>query len=86
MGRTEYYDDPNAPKANSIVVAVTAFITDDQDRVLLIQRTDNGRWAMPGGQQEIGETITQTAIRETKEETGIDIEITGLIGIYSDPR
>lgn len=84
MGRIEYYDDPNAP--NSIVVAVTAFVTDDQDRVLLIQRTDNGRWAMPGGQQEIGETITQTAIRETKEETCIDLEVTGLIGIYSDPK
>jgi ADP-ribose pyrophosphatase YjhB (NUDIX family) len=86
MPRTEYYNDPNAPRANSIVVACTAFVLDDQDRVLMIQRSDNGLWSIPGGAMDIGETIAQTAIRETKEETGIDIEVTGIVGVYSNPN
>lgn len=48
MARTEYFHDPIAPKPNSIVVAVTAFVLDDQGRVLLIRRTDNELWALPG--------------------------------------
>jgi ADP-ribose pyrophosphatase YjhB (NUDIX family) len=62
-----------------------AFVHDNEGRILMIHRTDNDMWALPGGAQDIGETIAQTAIRETKEETGIDIEITGLVGVYSDP-
>lgn len=85
MARTEHYHDPNAPKANSIVVAVSVFVQDDRGRVLLIQRTDNGLWSLPGGGQEIGETVAQTAVRETREETGIEVEVTGLVGVYSDP-
>ncbi len=86
MTRTEYYDDPQAPKANSIVVAVTVFVLDDQDRVLLIRRTDNGLWAIPGGAQDFGEYIAETAVRETKEESGIDVEVTGIVGLYTDPK
>ena len=85
MARTEHYHDPNAPKANSIVVAVTVFVRND-DEVLLIQRSDNGLWSLPGGGQEIGEYIAETAVREVREETGIEVEVTGLVGIYSDPR
>ncbi|MER5335154.1 NUDIX domain-containing protein [Micromonospora sp. NPDC002717] len=85
MARTEHYHDPNAPRANSIVVAVSVFARDDRGRVLLIHRTDNGLWSLPGGGQEIGETVTQTVIRETREETGIDVEVVGLVGVYSDP-
>ncbi|MFJ9365321.1 NUDIX hydrolase [Nocardia sp. NPDC101769] len=86
MARTEYYNDPSAPKANSIVVAATAFVLDSQNRVLLIQRSDNGRWAIPGGGQDFGEYLADTAVRETREETGIEIEVTGLVGIYSNPN
>ena len=86
MARTDYYRDPAAPKANSIVVAVTAFVLDKSDRVLMIRRTDSGLYAIPGGAQEIGETISQTVVREVKEETGIDVEPTDLIGIYTDPE
>ena len=85
MARTEYYNDPAAPAPNSIVVAVTAFVLDDSNRVLLIRRTDNSLWAIPGGAQDFGEYIAQTAVRETKEETGVDIEVTGLVGIYRTP-
>lgn len=85
MARTEHYHDPNAPKANSIVVAVSVFVQDEQGRVLLIQRTDNGLWSLPGGGQEIGESVAETAVRETHEETGIMVEVTGIVGVYSDP-
>ena len=85
MGRTEYLDDPNAPTANSIVPAANAFVRNDEGAVLLIQRSDNGLWAMPGGALEIGETIAGAAERETFEETGYRVRVTGLIGVYSDP-
>ncbi|WFE51466.1 NUDIX domain-containing protein [Micromonospora sp. WMMD1155] len=85
MARTEHYHDPNAPKANSIVVAVSVFVRDEHSRVLLIQRTDNGLWSLPGGGQEVGETVAQTAVREVHEETGISVEVTGMVGVYSDP-
>ncbi|MGC4804275.1 NUDIX domain-containing protein [Micromonospora sp. DT233] len=85
MARVEHYHDPNAPKANSIVVAVSVFVRDDDGRVLLIQRTDNNLWSLPGGGQEIGESVAQTAVRETHEETGVRVEVTGMVGVYSDP-
>jgi ADP-ribose pyrophosphatase YjhB (NUDIX family) len=86
MARKDYYRDPLAPKANNIAVAVTAFILDEDDRVLMIRRTDSGLYSIPGGGQEVGETIRQTVIREVKEETGIDVEPLRVIGIYSDPE
>ncbi|GAB4106743.1 NUDIX domain-containing protein [Micromonospora taraxaci] len=86
MARTEHYNNPNAPKPNSIVVAVTVFVQDEQGRVLLIQRTDNGLWALPGGAQDFGEYIAETAVRETREEAGVEVEVTGLVGVYSNPN
>lgn len=85
MARTDHYHDPNAPKATNIVVAVTAFVQDDQGRLLMIRRTDNDLYSIPGGAQDVGETIGHTVVREVKEETGIDVEPVGLIGVYSDP-
>jgi 8-oxo-dGTP pyrophosphatase MutT (NUDIX family) len=84
--KRDYYDDPAAPPANSLVVAVAAVVLDDAGRVLVIQRTDNDLWALPGGAQDVGETTTTAAVREVREETGLDVEVTGLVGIYSDPR
>ncbi|MFD6756572.1 NUDIX hydrolase [Micromonospora gifhornensis] len=86
MARRDHYYDPAAPQANSIVVAVTVFAQDDEERVLLIHRTDNSLWSLPGGVQEIGEDISGTAVRETREETGLEVEVTGLVGIYSNPN
>ncbi|MFD4243240.1 NUDIX domain-containing protein [Streptomyces sp. NPDC058525] len=85
MSRTDYFDDPSAPRANSIVPAATAFVVDDDGRVLLERRSDNGRWGMPGGVQEIGEDITGTVVREVLEETGIQVEVVGLVGVFTDP-
>ncbi|QDN90140.1 MULTISPECIES: NUDIX domain-containing protein [unclassified Streptomyces] len=83
--RTDYFNDPAAPKANSIVPAVTAFVVNDAGDVLLEQRSDNGRWGMPGGVQEVGENIAGTVAREVLEETGIHVEVVGLVGIFTDP-
>ncbi|MFE1267542.1 NUDIX domain-containing protein [Streptomyces sp. NPDC058758] len=83
--RTDYFDDPGAPKANNIVPAVTAFVVNDAGEVLLERRSDNGRWGMPGGVQEIGENIAGTVVREVLEETGIHVEVVGLVGIFTDP-
>jgi ADP-ribose pyrophosphatase YjhB (NUDIX family) len=86
MTRVDYYNDPNAPRANSIAVAVSAFIQDDDGRILMIRRTDNDLYSIPGGQLELGETLAEAAVREVREETGIECEITGVIGLYSDPK
>ncbi len=86
MARTEYYDDPHAPEPNSMVVAASAVVTDDQGRILLQRRRDNDLWALPGGGMDLTDSLPGTAVREVKEETGLDVEITGLVGTYTDPK
>ncbi len=86
MSRTDYYDDPDAPTANSLRVAASAVVQDDEGRVLLHRRTDNGRWALPGGGMDVGESIGQAAAREVLEETGYVVEPEHVIGVYSDPK
>ncbi|HET7385311.1 MAG TPA: NUDIX domain-containing protein [Nocardioidaceae bacterium] len=85
MTRVDYYDDPNAPEANSLVPAASAVVTDQSGAILLQRRSDSGYWSIPGGRMEPGETVRETAIRETREETGFEIELGRLVGIYCDP-
>jgi ADP-ribose pyrophosphatase YjhB (NUDIX family) len=84
--RIDYYDDPSAPKANSMVPSVNVVVVNDAGEILMIRRTDNDNWAVPGGAIDLGESVAQAAVRETREESGIECEITGLVGIYSDPK
>jgi ADP-ribose pyrophosphatase YjhB (NUDIX family) len=84
--RIDFYDDPDAPAVNSLVPSVNVVVTNDAGDILMIRRTDNGNWAVPGGAIDLGESVAQAAVRETLEETGISCEITGIVGIYSDPR
>ncbi|GGU99748.1 NUDIX hydrolase [Streptomyces spectabilis] len=86
MVRTEYYDDPGAPEPNSLVVAASAVVVDGGGRLLLQRRRDSGLWALPGGGMEMGDSLPGAAVREVKEETGLDVEITGLVGTYTDPK
>jgi len=86
MVRVDYLNDPDAPRANSVVPAVSAIVPDKTGRILLIRRTDNNYWAIPGGALEPGESVREAAAREVMEETGIACEVTGLVGIYSDPH
>ena len=85
MARRDYLDDPNAPKANSIVPSATAIVTNDAGELLMVHKTDNKLWALPGGGMDPGESISQTIVREVKEETGMDVAVTGLVGIYTNP-
>ena len=85
MARVDYLDDPAAPRANSVVPAVSVIVPDSDGGILLIRRTDNSYWAIPGGGVEPGESVSQAAAREVREETGMECEVTGLVGIYSYP-
>jgi ADP-ribose pyrophosphatase YjhB (NUDIX family) len=84
--RIDYYDDPEAPKANSLVPSVNVVVVNGAGEILMIRRTDNDNWAVPGGAIDLGESVGQAAVRETREESGIECEITGIVGIYSDPK
>ena len=84
--RIDYYNDPSAPKANSLVPSVNVVAVNGAGEMLMIRRTDNDNWAVPGGAIDLGESVGQAAVRETREESGIECEITGIVGIYSDPK
>ena len=85
VARVDYYHDPSAPAANSIVPSVTVAVRDRAGRILLIHKIDNDYWALPGGAVDLGESVLEAAVREVAEETGVMIELTGLVGVYSDP-
>lgn len=86
VGRRDFYDDPDAPPANSLVPAASVVVVDDKGRIVLQRRRDNDKWALPGGVMEIGESIAECARREVREETGLDVDITGIVGLYTDPK
>lgn len=86
MARRDYFYDPNAPKPNSIHPAAAVALFDSGGNILLLRRKDNDKWTMPGGTLDFGESLTECAIREVREETGLQIHITGLIGTYTDPH
>jgi 8-oxo-dGTP pyrophosphatase MutT (NUDIX family) len=86
MARIDYIDDPDAPSANSVVPSVVAIVQDACGRVLMIHKTDNDKWALPGGGHEIGESIADTVVREVKEETGYDVQVETITGTYTNPR
>lgn len=62
-----------------------ALVVDECGRVLMQRRADSGNWSLPGGVMELGETLGAAVIREVQEETGLDVELTGILGIYTDP-
>jgi len=84
--RIDFLDDPDAPKVNSLVPSVNVGVINERGEVLLIRRTDNENWAMPGGAMDLGETIAEAGVRETREETGIECKIVCLVGVYTNPR
>lgn len=65
------------------IVSAATIVVNDKDELLLIKGPRRG-WEIPGGQVEEGESLKEAAIRETKEESGIDVEITRFCGIYQN--
>jgi len=65
------------------MVGADSFVVNDRYEVCLIRRSDTNLWALPGGCQNLGETPKQCAEREFFEETGLKIEITELLGVFS---
>ncbi|WP_313896175.1 NUDIX domain-containing protein [Streptomyces sp. YIM 98790] len=84
--RVDYWRDPNAPAPTSRKTSASAFVRDEAGRLLLLKRVDNGLWTIPTGGVKKGESVGQAAIRECREETGLDIEIDGLVGVFSTPE
>ena len=83
--RREWYHDPAAPVATSVVPLVYAVVRDVSGRVLLVRRCDSGDWELPGGKVEPGETASDAVIREVAEETGLRVAPAVIAGVYSDP-
>lgn len=74
-------------KLGAILLGCSAVIFDaTRQKVLLTRRTDNGRWCLPGGRMEPGESAAEACAREVWEETGLRIRIRRLIGVYSNPH
>lgn len=63
-----------------------AAVINDRNQLLMVQRLDDGEWSIPGGYTMLGENAAHTAIRETEEETGMQIEIERLLGISSQTQ
>jgi ADP-ribose pyrophosphatase YjhB (NUDIX family) len=84
--RVDYWADPAAPKPNSRKPSASVMVRNRAGDLLLLRRADSGRWTIPTGGLKKNETLTQCAVRECREETGLDIEVTSLVGVFSDPR
>jgi 8-oxo-dGTP pyrophosphatase MutT (NUDIX family) len=86
MARTDFLDDPDAPTPNSVVPAAVGCVTDDEGRLLLVDRVDNDLWVLPGGTHDFGVNTAETAVREIREETGLEVDVAGLAGNYTNPK
>jgi 8-oxo-dGTP pyrophosphatase MutT (NUDIX family) len=64
----------------------SAIIFDENKKILLTRRTDNGQWCLPGGAMEPGESAAEACAREVWEETGLRVRATRLVGVYSNPN
>jgi ADP-ribose pyrophosphatase YjhB (NUDIX family)/uncharacterized RDD family membrane protein YckC len=83
--RVEYYDDPAAPAPDCLAPSAFAVVRDDADRVLLVRRADDGRWELPGGRVELGESAVEAVERAVGAESGLIVKVTALAGVYTDP-
>jgi 8-oxo-dGTP pyrophosphatase MutT (NUDIX family) len=76
---------PRLSKQGRLRLGCSAAIFDEQGRILLTRRADNGQWCLPGGGMESGESAAEACEREVLEETGLSVRVTRLVGVYSHP-
>jgi ADP-ribose pyrophosphatase YjhB (NUDIX family) len=69
-----------------IAMGATAVVVDENGKLLMGKRLDDGNWDFPGGFLDIGENVAHTAIREAREETGLEIGLERIIGIHAPPE
>lgn len=85
MSETQILFGPRLGKEGRIRLGCSAIIFDEGGRVLLTRRTDNGLWCLPGGGMDAGESAAEACVREVVEETGLQVRVKRLVGVYSDP-
>ena len=69
-----------------LMVGAAALIVDEQNRLLMMKRSDSGCWGPPGGAVELGEVVETAARREVREETGLEVGEMSLFGVFSGPE
>jgi 8-oxo-dGTP pyrophosphatase MutT (NUDIX family) len=80
---TQVLYGPRLSKEGQVRLGCSAAIFDEQGRILLTRRTDNGQWCLPGGRLESGESVAEACVREVLEETGLTVRVRRLVGVYS---
>jgi ADP-ribose pyrophosphatase YjhB (NUDIX family) len=83
--RQVYFHDPAAPAAGVITPSVFVAVRWHEGRLLLVRRCDSGAWELPGGRVDVGESAAAAAVRETAEEAGVHVLVTGLLALFTDP-
>ncbi|MEM7132905.1 MAG: NUDIX domain-containing protein [Chloroflexota bacterium] len=80
------YGDRIGKEAKLQIGSSAVLFDETGEKVLLTRRADNGRWCLPGGGMDPGEEIGETCVREVLEETGLEVRIKKMIGVYSNPH
>jgi ADP-ribose pyrophosphatase YjhB (NUDIX family) len=83
--RRIHFHDPEAPAATVVAPSVFVAVRNGRGELMLVRRCDSGTWELPGGRVDIGESAVEAAVRETVEESGVRVRITGLVGLFTDP-
>lgn len=87
MTATQILFGPRLSREGKIRLGCTAVIFDEgREKVLLTRRADNGLWCLPGGALDPGESAAEACVREVEEETGLQVRVKRLVGVYSDPN
>ncbi len=87
MSMVKYHIGERVGRQGRLAVGCSAAVFDsERERILLVRRSDNSRWAVPGGYMDSGETLTETCVREVLEETGLHARVKRLIGVYTNPN
>ena len=82
---TQVLYGPRLGKEGILKLGCSAALFDEQGRIFLTKRSDNGQWCLPGGAVEPGESVAEACVREVWEETGLRVRVKRLVGVYSHP-